>query len=769
MDAKKYLLVLLILLCGCSTTKKLPEGEVLYTGIKELKIIAADSILLQADAVDQVESALKVKPNNSFLGSAKRRVPFPFGLWVYNSFKTNRKRGFKKWVFNTFGSDPILISVVDPQLRTKVAQTLMDDNGYFDGTVSYEVIPNKKNPRKAKVSYFATFPAPYTYSSVEFTGADTPADSVIDQIADQSLLKVGDPFNVNKLEDERKRISKHLRNNGFYYFAPDFISYVADSTSGKKRIALRILPKEDLPANYLKPWTIGHIGYQLNSSLGNQPNDTLQYNELSIAYWNRLDTRRKVLHRALAFHTGDWFSQEQEDKTKQRLGRLSSFRFIDMHYTIQDSINGGDSLSVNIEATYDLPIDGEIEFNVASKSNGQYGPGMVFTITRNNLFRGGEVLNAELYGAYEWQTGKGASNSKGGKLINSYELGASVNLTLPRLFAPFLLNRDFKYPATTMLKLNADLLNRAGFFKLLSLGGSGQYDFRTSPTSSHIFTPFSLTYSHLMSHTAEFDSIITQNPALALSFENQFIPAMAYTYLYDNSVYRNRRNHIWWQASIKQAGNIIYGVTSLMGDNQKHDRTIFGRKFSQFIKIESDFRNYHKLNERSTLVFRALFGISKGYLNSTIVPYNEQFFIGGANSIRAFAVRTLGPGNYHPAQYALYSYLDQTGTLKIEANLEYRIKLFGDLHGAAFIDTGNIWLIDKDIARPEGEFDLSRLGKDFALGTGIGLRYDITFLVFRFDVGVPLHAPYETGKSGYFNIPKIGSNLGYQLAIGYPF
>lgn len=194
-----------------------------------------------------------------------------------------------------------------------------------------------------------------------------------------------------------------------------------------------------------------------------------------------------------------------------------------------------------------------------------------------------------------------------------------------------------------------------------------------------------------------------------------------------------------------------------------------GNPFAQFIKLTSEIRYNYRIDVNNRLAMRLMAGIVYSYGNMTISPYSEQFFVGGANSIRAFTVRALGPGSYHPAVENKYSYIDQTGDFKLEANLEYRFRILGDLHGAVFLDAGNVWLLRDDANRPGGKLDLKHLAKDIALGTGFGIRYDLTFLVLRFDVGVGLHVPYETGKSGYYNLPSFKKSLGYHLAIGYPF
>ena len=764
LNHKLAALAALVVATGCSTTSKLPEGEVHYTGIKQYVVSVADGEEITPEAAEQVNTTLEVEPNGRTFG-----IPTPpFGLWMYNLLKTDKEKDLKHWPFTKLAKDPVLISTVDPDVRTKAAQTLMDDNGHFDSTVSYEVVPDAKNPRKAKISYFINYRYPYRYKSVEFMPTDTPADSLIQAIAPESELKEGDIFNVNTLEAERTRISDYLRNRGYYFFNPDFITYLADSTEGHHTVALRVIPKTDLPAPLLRPWRIGQITYAISTPNGRTPNDTVTYRDMNVAYRFRLPVRPKILYEALAMHTGDWYSQTATDATQNKLNRLNTFRYSEVSYMPADTAHTVDSLNVTVNATLELPIDSEIELNVTTKSNKQTGPGVGFSVTRRNVFRGGETLSVEADASYEWQTGGGAKNTSGGNLINSYEFGLTSNLSLPRLIAPRFFHRDFNRAATTTFKLNANLLSRAGFFRLMTLGGSMNYDFSSSNVSAHTVTPFSLQYSYLMQKTGAFDSVMNQNKALAQSFENQFIPSMSYTYTYDNSSVTSIRNHTWWQSSITQAGNILYGIMKLCGD-KGDPMTMFGRPYSQFLKVQSEVRHYFKITDKQMIATRLMGGVVKPYGNSSVVPYSEQFYIGGANSIRAFSVRSIGPGSYRPAADALYSYLDQTGNLKLEANVEYRFPLVSLFYGAVFLDAGNVWLLKEDESRPGGNFTWQTFGKDVALGTGDGLRMDMTYIVLRFDIGVPLHDPYDTGKTGYFNVRKTFKELGYHLAIGYPF
>lgn len=427
-----------------------------------------------------------------------------------------------------------------------------------------------------------------------------------------------------------------------------------------------------------------------------------------------------------------------------------------------------DSLDVTIQATFDVPLEATIEANVSSKSNSYIGPGLIFGINHNNVFGGGEKLSVKLNGSYEWQTGGGSQHGKA-SLFNSYEVGLNSSLTYPRIVPGFLpqLPRTRKYPAYTRFQLGANLMNRPHYFRMVSFNGSMSYDYRTSLRAGHSVTPFKLVYTKLLNTTESFDKTMEENPAIALSFRDQFIPSSSYTYTYDTSYGREVDNRFIWQFMGMSAGNILSGITSLFG--QHGEKHIFGSSFSQFVKGSAEMKYYHRFRAEHWLATRLFIGAEHAYGNSKEVPYSEQFYIGGANSIRAFTIRSLGPGSYIPAKDDVDGYFDQTGTFKLEANIEYRFPIWGDLHGAAFVDAGNIWLLKKDPKRPGGELDRKTFLKDIALGTGIGLRYDIGMLVLRGDLGIGIHAPYDTGKKGYYNMTSFKNSLAFHLAIGYPF
>ncbi|MDE5643958.1 MAG: BamA/TamA family outer membrane protein [Muribaculaceae bacterium] len=317
----------------------------------------------------------------------------------------------------------------------------------------------------------------------------------------------------------------------------------------------------------------------------------------------------------------------------------------------------------------------------------------------------------------------------------------------------------------TRFQLNADLLNRPHYFRMAQFNMSMTYDWRIRRHIQNSFTPLKLTYTKLMNTTATFDSIMDANQAVALSFRSQFIPQMMYAFTYDKAL--DRDNLINWQFTIQEAGNLFWSIYELCGVHG--EKKLFGTPFSQFVKGTTQIVYNRRVKGENWLVGRVAVGAAHAYANAAQVPYAEQFYVGGANSIRAFTVRSIGPGSYRAPAGSPEDNFDQTGTFKFEANLEYRFPIFGPLHGALFLDTGNVWLLKDDPQRPGGKLKASTFLRDLALGTGVGLRFDIGMLVLRGDLGIGIHAPYDTGKHGYYNMTSFGKSLAFHLAIGYPF
>ena len=758
-------IVVVLILSACSLTSHLPEGEILYTGIHSCKVVDHVEGKNGEVAVDAVKSALAAKPNGAIMGSSSIRNPFPWRLWVYNHF-VNKKGKMGKWIFKHFSTKPVLISGVNPDMRVKVGENIMREYGYFRGDIQYELRYNKRfnrHKRKASLNYRLIMNEEFRYDSIEYRPITPRADSLIKKSMKASLIKQGDPFTYLSLKDERDRVARLLQNRGFYYLKSDMLNYNADTILEQNKVQLRLELKNGITDRYSRSYNIGKIAFYLNSGRNNY-SDSLLYKEKMFYFDGRsIPVRPSVLVRQLRLKEGWLYSLRGHEQTVRSMNSLGIFSSTEVRY--RERMNS-DTLDVAIYLTLDDPINSELEFNFTTKSSNQIGPGAQFGVTKRNLFGGGETFSFNINGAYEWQTGKRPEGKQ--SAINSYELGTSVSLTVPRILFPYKAKRQFEYPATTSFRISAEQLNRARFFKMLSLSENTSYKFQTSSVARHTFTPFALSYNYLQHTTSDFDSIMNSNPALALGFQNQFLLSMGYNYTYDNSA-RNKVHKWFWETSITSAGTLMAAAYSLAGEPFTAQKKLFNVPFAQFVKWNTELHYNYKIDKNQSLAARLAAGIVYAYGEGGVPPYNEQFYVGGANSIRAFTIRSIGPGGYRPDGYDRYSYLDQTGDLKLEANLEYRFRLLGDLNGALFVDAGNCWLLKKDPDRPNANITLNNFVKQIALGTGVGLRYDLSFLVIRFDVGMALHVPYETTKSGYYNIPRFKDGLGFHLAIGYPF
>lgn len=765
-------LVITLCLGSCSTTRRLEEGETLYNGMK-MKITPAAGTKTPDGLKGDLQSTVDVKPNNPwpFL-RPYIRDPFPVGLWIYNSMNDSVK-GLKKWIYDKWGRKPVLVETVRPDVRLKMLKTVMDNNGYFSGTASYDIRHHKKNNKIATVDYDVQLGHPYMIDTVIYMN-DTARNMsrheravrhFIDSVARQSdYLKAGQQFNLDSLIAERVRITNKLRNRGWFYFRPEYIEFLADSIQKRGSIALKLSLADNMPKPAGLQYRVGEITTYVQRRTGKARSvDTINTSKGKIILQRPSRLRKDMLPGCITFRRDKLFSVRDMDRTQTRLARLGIFGNININAVPADTSEVDPRLDVFITCAFDRPMEASLQANITSKSNSYIGPGVVLGLTHNNLFGGAEKLTVQLSGSYEWETGRNSSNA-----MNSYEAGLSATLAFPRLIAPRFVKRTRRDLNWTTVDLSFDMLNRPKYFRLAEFRVGLTYDWNHSRNVVNSFTPFKLTYNKLMRTTHTFDSIMAENPAVELSFQSHFIPETQYTYTYDKWLERERINGFNFTATAIDGGNIFWALWRACG--VKGRKELFGMPFSQFVKAQAQLVYTRRLVRGSDmwLVSRLLVGAAHAYGNSEQVPYSEQFYIGGANSIRAWTVRSLGPGSYRPPRDLRNGYFDQTGTFKFEVNTEFRFPIISILHGAVFVDAGNIWLMKNDPKRPGGLLTAKNFGRDIALGTGIGLRVDIGMMVIRGDLGYGLHAPYDTGMSGYFNI-KPKNAFAFHLAIGYPF
>ena len=767
-----FVLFALFLTVSCSTTKNLPAGEKLYTGIRNINITDKDSIFVADEILDKIDEALSFPPNNAFLGSSYTRIPFPLGLWVYQS-NVHKKGALSRWLMNWLADRPVLISAVKPETRAKIVQNILRENGYFDGEVGYEVIPDKKDSLKVKVQYEITLKEPYLLDSIEWRRMQNRGDTLLTLNESDRLIHTGDLFSIEKLEAERQRITAIMRNNGYYYFRPEYVVYQADTTLSSHRVNLRAGLRQGAPRSILRPWRIGDIAVYLSGYDNETPTDSIRYKDLMIHYEGKLRVRPKILYDQLKFKHGDLYSMRLQTETQTAVNRLDIFRFTDIQHTPTDTTRINDTMRVRINAFYDYPLDVVLEAKATVNDNHYAGPGTSFSLVRRNAFGGGELITGSIYGLNEWNTGRKLFDNTG--FINNFTFGVKGDIMFPRLVLPQIGKRAYDFSAVTHLDLDFSISNRASYYRRLMFGGSLNYEFHPNYIRSHTFTPFKLVFNKLQKTTQDFDDIVHLNPSLFQSLQDQFIPSIGYSYSLGNDLIEDERNKTRWNFYVSEAGNLVSGAYALFGEKfTQKDKSVLGNPYAQFLKITTELRYNRYLARNRRLAMRAAGGIIYSYGNSVVAPYQERFYIGGANSIRAFTIRSIGPGRFKPDANNPYSYIDQNGDWKVEGNIEYRGSFVGDLDIAFFLDAGNIWLLREDESRPGGALKWKHLLTDIAVGTGIGFRYDMKVLVFRVDFGYALHFPYdtrtgETQKKRYFNSPSFLDGFGIHLALGYPF
>lgn len=757
-----FLVTLTLILSACSNTRFLTKDQVLYTGRTKIEIINSHKVKKTSSVKNQVSSVTSHKVNNAIFG---RRVLPPIGLWVHNYWKADESKKLWSWIYKTLSSSPVLLSDVNPELRSKKIENELFDLGYFHTRAWSHIDTNKNNPKKSRVSYFVDLAPPFYYNKIEYDTISDPLDSLLSKKSFRDQIKPGDQFNLAVLKTSRDTLSRRIQNHGYFYFMPEFIELQADTLNDNGKLNLLIGKKKDLPQSILSVYKINKI--IINNSQGSDTAitkaDTTWYNGIAIISSGNI-LKDQVLLNSVFFRKGDNYSYIAYQSTLNRLNNLGVFKSVNVSF-IQ---NKSDSLShlldvfINLVMADNISLD--FETNLITKSSGYFGPLISTSVSHGNTFKGAERLKLGLNGGFEWQWGTNSASQLG---TYSYEFGISSGLTVPGIIIPFAKKtRSSMILQRTSINADLNLLNRVAYYNMISLKTNLNYQWSRNKNIQHSFYPIYLNSVNLLRTTAAFDSVVNENIYIRKSFEEQFILGSKYEFTYNNTL-NVKPNNFLFIAGISTSGNLIDLFEGIGKSGSERPYLFLNNIYSQYVKLTTDFR-YYRNGYNKSLVLRFYAGIGMPYGNSTALPYVEQLFSGGAYSVRGFTARYLGPGSFHTTDQS--GYIDQSGDLKLESNMEYRFDMSKILKGAIFLETGNIWLVNEDKNRPGAVFHLNTFYNQLAVGTGFGLRFDFTFFVLRADVGFPIRTPYMVNNRNWlFGTNKIFSGGQFYLAIGYPF
>lgn len=760
-----FFLTVLLLLSGCSVSKFIPNGQYLLDEVH----VKSDNKEIKSS---EMYSYVRQKPNSKWFSLVK--LP----MYIYCASGNDSTKWINK-LLRKMGDAP---RIYDPSAAEETRMQILSavqNQGYLGAEVFLE---EKLKKNKIDAYYRISTGNPYMISSINYNIEDYVIRDLLMNDSIHSNLVEGMRFNVNVLEEERNRITQYLLNRGFYRFNKDYITFQADTVNGTHCIDLtmNIALNEQNNGIYNslhRQYKVRKVNYLMDidnlAAVRNNPEtDTIEYNQLSIIYNDKLFLRPGVIASHNRIESGELYSNRDVMATYSSLARLgilkySNIRFVEHFENDSAYLDAYVSLSRNKNKTLAFQIEG-------TNSAGDLGAAASVTYTHRNLFKGSETFNIKLRGAYEAVTGlEGYANN------NYTEYGIETSLEFPEFMFPFL-KSDFKKSVNAKSQVSAkyNWQIRPEFERTLA-SAAWSYRWNSKKRASHRLDVLDINYIYMPYRSNTFieylDYMDEINPLLRYSYEDLFIVRLGYTYTYNSAGVSTqqtaKKSSYSIRFNIEESGNLIYGLSKLI-----HNKPLDGKSyrvgnisFAQYIKLDFDFAKNIIIDDRNALVFHIGTGIAVPYGNSKSLPFEKLYFSGGANSVRGWSVRSLGPGGYRGASGSL-DYVNHTGDIKLDMNVEYRTHLFWKLNGAAFIDAGNVWTLKDRYSDSTGQFFFKRFYKEIAVSYGLGIRFDLDFLILRFDGGMKAINPMKTGVDRYPLIkPDFSRDFAFHFAVGYPF
>lgn len=765
---------MLTLLAACSSSRRVPRGEYL---LDKVSIVNIDSASHDDLSVSDLSLYLRQHPNHKTLWSMRLR------LGIYNMAGTDTTKWWNRW-WRRLGEPPVIYDTTLTQQSVRQLSKVLENRGYLHPQVTAETTPDSAR-RKMKVEYRLMPGERYIIRSIGYEVEDSTLRRLILSDSTRMIVKPGDPLNRADLDLQREVILRKLRNDGYFGLNKENISFVADTTQGSTDVDLTMrvtgngdnVQRSRVFEKYMIRNVICITDFNPSSPDSRDMidvHDTVSYNGLTILYGERKYLRPGVLRENILLSSGEEYSERLVDETYQALGRLEILKFVNIRLEPAGGIGDMGLIDAFVLLTPGKSQSFSIELE-GTNSEGDLGVAVGLGYTHSNIGKGSETFNAKLRGAYE-----SISGNLEGLINNRYmEYSLDLGLTFPKFKAPFL-RQSFKRKirAVTEIKLSMNYQERPEYTRIISTAGWSYKWTERMARTRHTFTPIDINYVYLPKSTYNFiDNIAPDNPLLRYSYEDHFIMRMGYSFYHTN-----KRTNAPWQRTPQRdlytirvnaeiAGNLLYAISNIFAhrDNSHRDPyKIFGIHYSQYFKVDSDFGYTHIFNRRQSVACRVGFGLGYPYGNSTILPFEKRFYGGGANGVRGWAVRTLGPGCF-PGSNSLSDFMNQCGDIRFIMSGEYRLKLFWIVELGAFIDIGNIWTIKSYENQPGGLFAFRNFAKELAASYGLGLRLDFSYFLLRFDLGMKAHNPAVGEQPWPLIHPDWKRDSAFHFSIGYPF
>lgn len=762
-----------ILTISCNPSRHLPDKNYLLT---KQKIILDHKYKKQISSSD-LEKYYHQVPNKRFFGV------IPFKASVYNSLSKKKSTRFRTFLLKSFAEKPV---VLDNNLTIQTVSDMkifLAKSGFFNAEVKSDYKYHKK---KAK-TYFSVFPGePYMVNLFTYNIPDQDINSLIRDDQENALVKQGMIYNAYTLDSERDRITMMLKENGYFEFSKEYIYYEVDSTRGKNQVNISVHLKNMTVKDSAgtESRQVPHKKYSINNVFVypdyNNIDDpvTSDYDTLLVPYSKHdsatvtylyhkaFHIRPAVINRTILTSPGKMYRQSDFEITQRRIKDLGIFSYYNISFTKPPN----DQLDMHLRLARASLNFYSVDFQ-GTNSGGDLGLGGNLSYQANNVFRGGEILKVKVRGAVEAQKlNKAIEDDKLDNLplFNTYETGAEANLSFPRILFPINQEKFSRlFSNRTNLNVLYSMQNHPEFKRYLT-NLSFNYNWFGSSQKKHIFSPFDISMIKIFP-TAEFDSILNVQANLRLrnQYKDHLISSMHYTFTFSNQQTNKAKNFIYFMGRVESSGLLLKTLSDLRNnlDEEKEFYTLFNIRFAQFVRFDFDFRHYFFIDRKNSLVTRVNTGVGIPYGNSIVLPYEKGFFGGGANGIRGWQLRSLGPGTYNNDTLRI----ERIGDVLLQGNFEYRFPINTYLQGALFMDIGNIWLVEENSVFPGGRFDFGTFYREFAVDAGLGFRFDLNFFVLRLDLAKKLRDPSLPGEDKWASAKTNWTNFLWNFGIGYPF